>query len=185
MKSLALAPLARVPHALILMFSFSAVALAAPGHSDDHGHGGHGAGEPGNAADASRTIEVLMYDNYYEPEDISVEAGETVRFVVRNEGMLVHEFNIGTAEMHAAHQDEMQMMVEHGVIQGDTINREMMKMDMGGGETMEHDDPNSVLLEPGKTEEIVWTFTEATDLEFACNVPGHYDAGMYGALTIE
>jgi uncharacterized cupredoxin-like copper-binding protein len=87
--------------------------------------------------------------------------------------------------MHAAHQDEMMMMVEHGIIQGDTLNREMMKMDMGNGHTMEHDDPNSVLLEPGKTAEIVWTFGESADLEFACNVPGHYDAGMVGQIDIQ
>lgn len=173
-----------VPLIASLILSLSGVVLAAPGHGDGH-HGDSSIGQPGEAAEASRTIEVAMYDNYYEPEEISVETGETVRFVVKNEGMLVHEFNIGTAAMHAAHQDEMMMMVEHGVIQGDTINHEMMKMDMGDGQTMEHDDPNSVLLEPGKTEEIVWTFTEATDLEFACNVPGHYDAGMYGALMIE
>lgn len=172
-----------------LVLALPVAALAGPGQAAGHDHGGHhtGAevGKPGKASEASRTVEVVMYDNYYEPESITVDAGETVRFVVRNEGMLVHEFNIGTAAMHAAHQEEMQMMVEHGVIQGDSINREMMKMDMGGGKTMEHDDPNSVLLEPGKTGEIVWTFADAVDLEFACNVPGHYDAGMYGSLTIE
>lgn len=167
--------------------SLSSVALAAPGHGDAHGghHGDSNIGQPGKAAEASRTVEVVMYDNYYEPEEISVEEGETVRFVVKNEGMLVHEFNIGTAAMHAAHQDEMMMMVEHGIIQGDTLNREMMKMDMGNGQTMEHDDPNSVLLEPGKTAEIVWTFSESADLEFACNVPGHYDAGMVGQIEIQ
>lgn len=126
-----------------------------------------------------------MYDNYYEPENISVEAGETVRLVVKNEGMLVHEFNVGTAAMHAAHQDEMEMMVAHGVINGDSINREMMKMDMGDGKTMEHDEPNSVLLEPGKTAELVWTFSESADLEFACNIPGHYDTGMVGQIEVQ
>src|SRR3546814_18267736 len=68
---------------------------------------------------------------------------------------------------------EMMMMVEHGALEPDKINRDKMKMDMGGGKTMEHNDPNSVLLEPGETAEIVWTLTKATALEFACNVPGH------------
>ena len=68
------------------------------------------------------------------------------------------------------------------VLEADRINHERMKMDMGGGKTMEHDDPNSVLLEPGKSGEIIWKFTKATELEFACNVPGHYDAGMMGRL---
>tara|TARA_R100000322_G_scaffold154238_1_gene113007 strand:+ start:691 stop:1230 length:540 start_codon:yes stop_codon:yes gene_type:complete len=167
-----------------LTLSLSGVVLAAPGHGEGH-HADSTIGQPGEAAEASRTVEVVMYDNYYEPEEMSVKAGETVRFVIKNEGMLVHEFNIGTAAMHAAHQDEMMMMVEHGVIQGDTINHEMMKMDMGNGQTMEHDDPNSVLLEPGETAEVVWTFGESTDLEFACNVPGHYSAGMVGPIDIQ
>ena len=72
------------------------------------------------------------------------------------------------------------MMVEHGVLEADRINYERMKMKMSGGKTMEHDDPNSILLEPGKSDEIIWKFTNATEMEFACNVPGHYDAGMVG-----
>ncbi|MEX0604911.1 MAG: cupredoxin domain-containing protein [Marinobacter sp.] len=162
--------------------SFSFTSFAAPGHG---GHHGGATGEPGKAEDVSRTIEVTMFDNYYEPETISVENGETIRFKVSNEGALVHEFNIGTAAMHEAHQEEMQMMVEHGVIKGDRIDHKMMAMDMGGGHSMKHDDPNSVLMEPGDTQEIIWQFTDATDLEFACNVPGHYQAGMYGDIRFE
>ena len=158
-------------------------AQAAGGHSGGHGHG-HGLafGEGGKAAQASRTIEVTMYDNYFEPEKIQVKAGETVRFLVKNEGEFVHEFNIGTAAMHAAHHKEMEMMVEHGVLEADKINHHMMNMDMGGGRTMKHDEPNSVLLEPGQTGEVVLKFTNEMALEFACNVPGHYDSGMMGYI---
>lgn len=157
-------------------------ALAAGSHA-----GGHGFdfGKPAKASEARRTVTVVMRDNLYEPEAISVQAGETVRFVVKNEGQFVHEFNIGTAAMHAEHQKEMAMMVDHGVLEPDRINRERMKMDMGGGKTMAHDDPNSLLLEPGKSGEIVWTFTNATELEFACNIPGHYDAGMVGRMSVK
>lgn len=170
---------------LLTSLAFAAFATGAMAAGEHGGHhGGGAAGEQGNPADVSRTIEVTMLDNYFEPESIAVQAGETVRFRVTNEGGLVHEFNIGTAAMHEAHQDEMQMMVDHGVIKGDRLDREMMNMDMGD-HSMKHDDPNSVLLEPGETAEIVWKFTEATNLEFACNVPGHYSAGMYGDLTVE
>jgi len=162
--------------------SMSATAFAAGSHG-----GGHGAsiGEPGNAGDVSRTVQVEMHDNYYEPEAIEVARGETVRFVIENKGRLVHEFNIGTPEMHEAHQDEMKMMVEHGVIQGGTLNRQMMEMDMGNGHSMKHDDPNSVLLEPGEKKEIVWTFSTRTNMEFACNIPGHYQSGMYGDVNFD
>ena len=157
------------------------------GHMDEKNGHGHSLdfGEAGKATDVSRTIEVIMQENYYTPEKIDVKAGETIRFKIINKGELVHEFNLGTANMHAAHQKEMEMMVEHGVLEVDKINHNMMKMDMGGGKTMEHDDPNSVLLEPGKSGEVIWKFSKATDLEFACNVPGHYESGMMGKMQVK
>jgi uncharacterized cupredoxin-like copper-binding protein len=149
----------------------------------EHG-GGHGAkssiGTAGKAASATRTININMLDNLYEPKEIVVKEGETIRFIVKNSGELVHEFNIGTSAMHTAHQKEMEMMVDHGALEPDKINHAKMKMDMGGGKTMMHNDPNSILLEPGKTGEVIWKFSNASKIEFACNVPGHYDAGMMG-----
>ncbi len=148
--------------------------------------GGHGAkmtiGEAGKAEDAKRTVEVKMFDNYYQPESISIKEGETVRFVVKNEGELVHEFAVGTAAMHAGHQKEMMMMMEHGALEPDKINHQVMNMPMAGGHVMKHNDPNSILLEPGKSGEIIWKFAKAIDIEFACNVPGHYEAGMMGNI---
>lgn len=155
----------------------------------DAGHNSvmHGAniGKPGNISDVRKTVEIVMQDNFYEPEKVVVLGGETVRFVIRNEGEFVHEFNIGTVAMHATHQKEMAMMVEHGALEADKINMHMMEMDMGNGMTMKHDDPNSVLLEPGKTAEIIWTFPENAELEFACNVPGHYESGMMGQIKFQ
>jgi uncharacterized cupredoxin-like copper-binding protein len=163
----------------------TSAAFAGAGHSGGHGPASASSfGEPGDAAAVSRTLEVEMLDNYYEPESITVEAGETIRFVIRNEGGFVHEFNIGTPEMHAAHQDEMMMMVQHGVLLPDRIDHaaaEAMQASMGHGK---HDDPNSALLEPGASAEIVWRFPRGGVIEFACNVPGHYDAGMAGEFEI-
>jgi uncharacterized cupredoxin-like copper-binding protein len=166
-----------------LAASIATAAHAAGNHSG--GHHSSAIGEPGKAADATRMIEIVMQDNNYEPESITVSKGETVRFVISNKGEFVHEFNIGTAAMHAEHQKEMLTMKEHGVLEADKIHHDRMKMDMGGGKTMEHNDPNSVLLEPGKTAEIVWTFNANGDLEFACNVPGHYESGMVGTFEMK
>ena len=47
-----------------------------------------------------------------------------------------------------------------------------------------HDEANSVLLEPGKSGEVIWTFPEHAELEFACNVPGHYETGMHGKVKL-
>lgn len=125
-----------------------------------------------------------MFDNYYKPKSLNILEGETVRFVVENAGEFVHEFNIATAKMHEAHRPEMLMMFEHGVLEPDRINREAAKaMQASMGHGM-HDEPNSVLLEPGKTGEIIWTFPEKTKLEFACNIPGHYETGMRGDIRL-
>ncbi len=171
--------------ALAAALFIPAGAFAAGAHSG--GRGAPAVGEPGKAADAGRTIDVVMHDNYYEPGSIEVEAGETVRLRVRNAGALVHEFNIGTAARHAAHQDEMQMMMDHGVLMPDRVDMkaaERMQATMGHGM---HEDPNSVLLAPGETGEIVWTFPQDADvqLEFACNVPGHYQSGMTGEVELK
>ena len=158
----------------------TATAFAAGSHQGGHHH--FEFGEPGKSEEVTRTIRVELEDIYFEPESIQVKAGETIRFILTNVGELVHEFNIGTPHMHAEHQEEMQMMVDHGVLEADKINHERMKMQMEDGTTMEHDDPNSVLLEPQQTSEIIWKFAQPQELEFACNIPGHYDAGMAGSF---
>jgi len=157
---------------------------AAGAHSGGHGEK-TSIGEPGKADKVTRTIEIKMFDNYYEPEKLSIKEGETIRFVVKNAGEFVHEFAIGTTAMHASHQKEMMMMMEHGALEPDRINHNMMKMDMGGGKSMDHNDPNSILLEPGKSGEVVWKFSKTSAIEFACNVPGHYDAGMMGNILFK
>ena len=174
--------------ALVLALGLVISATPVSADANKHGHGGGHAnikkiGMAGDAAKVTRTIKVVMHDNYYEPENISVKEGETVRFLIRNAGEFVHEFNIATGPMHVAHQPEM-MMVEHGALEPDGINHTRMKMDMGGGKTMEHNAPNSVLLEPKESKKIIWKFDTDAKLEFACNVPGHYESGMVGKISI-
>jgi uncharacterized cupredoxin-like copper-binding protein len=171
----------------IAISTFSATLLLGTAQTWAAGvHGGGGGqssiGTAGKAASVTRNINIKMMDNFFEPKEISVKEGETIRFIVKNAGELVHEFNIGTTAIHGAHEKEMEMMVEHGALEPDKINHAKMKMDMGGGKTMGHSDPNSVLLEPEKSGEVIWKFSEASKIEFACNVPGHYDAGMTGAI---
>ena len=79
-------------------------------------------GSKGDPNDVSRIIEVKMYDNYYEPNSIQVKQGETVKIIVKNLGELVHEYNIGTKEMHIEHQPEMARLIEHEILLGDRID---------------------------------------------------------------
>lgn len=167
----------------------SSPAWAAGNHAGGHGHGQAAAiGEAGKATHVTRTVGVTMGDNFFEPESITAKAGETVRFVVKNGGEFLHEFNIATPAMHAAHQKEMAAMAEHGMLTPTEMKTEMPHMDhskMGSAmPMMTHDDPNSILLKPGETRELIWKFADTTGLEFACNVPGHYESGMVGKVVL-
>ncbi|MBC3479915.1 cupredoxin family protein [Pseudomonas sp. SWRI77] len=145
-------------------------------------------GEPAPAAKATRTVEVVLKDIAFEPKRLHAKAGETVRFVLINEGKLPHEFNLGDKAMHAEHQKQMVAMqgklftagMHHeGMDHGQMDHGQMGHADHG------HDAGNTVLVQPGQRAELTWTFRKSAPIEFACNVPGHYQAGMVGPLTIE
>ena len=139
-------------------------------------------GEKGDPNKIDRVIEVEMHDNYYYPTQIDVKKGETIKFVVKNLGELVHEYNIGTREMHIKHQPEMAKLVEHEILLSDKIDHKKMKEMAKKDHSMAHKHANSVLLEPRDTGEIIWKFSTSAKLEIACNVPGHYEAGMIAKI---
>lgn len=144
----------------------SGAAFAAGNHAGGHGHGhgdeGTAIGKPGVAAKATRTITVKMSDIMrYTPSDIQVKQGETVRFVIKNLGKLKHELSLGTEKELLEHLEQMKKFPD-----------------------MEHDEPSKVTLAPGKQGEIVWQFTKAGTVNFACLMPGHYEAGMKGAVKV-
>jgi uncharacterized cupredoxin-like copper-binding protein len=117
------------------------------------------AGEP---KAAKRTIVISMTDNMrFSPDRLEVKQGETVRFVVKNTGKVMHELVIGTKKE----------LDEHAAM--------MMKFP-----GMEHDEPYMTHVAPGKTGEIVWTFNRAGDFDFACLIAGHYQAGMVGKIKV-
>lgn len=119
-------------------------------------------GIAGDAKAAKRTIEVQMLDSMrFVPEKIDVKQGETVRFVVKNGGQVMHEFVIGTRQENDAHAE---MMMKHP--------------------GMEHDEPYMAHVAPGKTGEIVWTFNRPGEFDFACLIAGHYQAGMVGRISV-
>lgn len=155
--------------------SIGAAAYAGPGHQGQEGHGSHGhaagakdshdsaAGKPGDASKVSRTVPVDMVDSMrFNPESISVKAGETVRFVVQNSGKIKHEMVIGSIAELKEHAEMMRKMPE-----------------------MEHADENAVTVDPGKKGEIIWQFTKAGKVDFACLQPGHYEAGMKGQVEVK
>lgn len=161
---------------LPLLCAFSLPALADTGH--------FAFGHPAQAQAASRTVEIILGDMYYQPTSVQVKAGETLRFVLKNQGQLAHEFSLGDAAMHAEHQKQMLAMqsMGHGAMEHGQMGHDMAGMEHGA---MSHADANTVSLQPGETAELTWTFARAQGLQFACNIPGHYQAGMVGTLEVD
>jgi len=132
------------------------------GHSGDGGHA-QGVGKPGDPQKVSRAINVVMSDDMqFTPAQVDVKRGETIRFVVRNAGQTKHEMVIASMAELKQHVKTMRKMPG-----------------------MEHDDPNQVTLAPGETGELIWQFTKAGTVEFACLQPGHFEAGMIGKVSVK
>ena len=140
-------------------------------------------GVKGNEDNVDRVIKVLMYDNYYQPDNFKIKKNETIKFIVENKSQLVHEFNIATKEMHLKHQPEMMMMMENEILLVDKIDKKKMMEMSKKNPAMAHSHSNSVLLSPGEKAELIWKFTNTVDIEAACNVPGHYDVGMIAKIN--
>jgi uncharacterized cupredoxin-like copper-binding protein len=120
-------------------------------------------GIAGDAKQAKRTIQISMSDAMrFTPDKVAVKQGETVKFVITNNGKIMHEFVIGTKKELDAHAA---MMVKFP--------------------TMEHSEPYMAHVAPGKKGEIVWTFNTAGEFDFACLIAGHYQAGMVGKITVK
>jgi len=170
---------------ILVLGALPALAMAGGDHAGGHGmsdghvmeqqHGSHdmrgmshdsheaGAGRPGDPARVSRTIEVTMGDTMrFEPDHLKFKAGETVRFVVRNDGKIRHEMVLGTVAELKEHADMMRTMP-----------------------AMQHADPNMISLAPGEQGDVVWQFDRSGAFDFACLVPGHLEAGMTGKIEVE
>ena len=160
---------------ILMLVCAPALTFAAGEHSGGHGMGGHsmgghsmgghsmsGVGKPGDPAKVDRTIEVVMDDTMrFNPAQIDVKAGETIRFFVRNSGKIPHEMVIGSLEDLKAHAEEMKKMPG-----------------------MQHVEPNMITLKAGQRGGLVWTFDKAGTVDFACLIPGHMEAGMVGKVTV-
>ena len=148
---------------ITVTFALALAAQASFAHDDHaHGHDNEAIGKPGTAAAPTRTVNVNMTDNMrFTPSNIVAKQGETIRFVIKNSGGIKHEFVLGTEKELKEHYEVMKKNPE-----------------------MEHSDPNMITLAGGQTGEVVWQFTKAGKIDFACLQPGHYDAGMKGKVAV-
>jgi uncharacterized cupredoxin-like copper-binding protein len=154
------APLSRL--ALLAFLACVHPAWASKGEPG-HTHGPADAiGVAGKASEAKRTVKVDMNDAMrFVPANFEVKQGETVRFLITNSGRVKHEFVLGTEKDLKEHYELMKKFPE-----------------------MEHDEPNMVTVDPGRTGEVIWRFTKAGKVDVGCLQPGHYDAGMKAVISV-
>jgi len=148
---------------LITLCALCAALPFYPAHADSGAQFDFGA--PASAAQVTRTIHVSADDNMrlvFDAEDLHY--GDVVRFVVSNHGKMKHEFGVADEAGQREHAAEMMHMPD-----------------------MMHDDPNVIALDPGATRSLIWSFKHVRhgQLVFACNVPGHYAAGMVKRITLK
>ena len=148
--------------AMLLSGSFSSIALAGGSHGDDD-HEGSPVGQLAMASQATKTIRVSAMDTmrYKFSPQLDLQEGDIVRFVISNEGKISHEFSIGDKKEQKAH-------------------REMMRKMPG----MVHADGNTITIKQGETSELTWQFKGDKEVIFACNIPGHFEAGMFAKVKI-
>lgn len=144
------------------LIGFIAVEKALFAHDAPH----FSAGEPGNAKRVFRTIAVTMTERdgkmLFSPSRIEVKRNEQIKFVLTNAGYLDHEFMIATPEENKKHAEVMQKFPD-----------------------MVHEDPNGRTVKTKQKGELIWRFTKPGTFEFACLIPGHYEAGMYGTIVVK
>ena len=119
-------------------------------------------GREGDPKKATRTIKITMDDTMrYTPDTISVKQGETIRLVIENKGKTLHELVMGSEKELKEHAELMKKFPD-----------------------MEHSAPYMAHVGTGKQREIIWEFNRPGDVLFGCLMPGHYEAGMAGKITV-
>ncbi len=112
---------------------------------------------------AKRTITVEMSDAMrFTPAEITLKRGESVRFVIKNGGRMMHEMVLGTEAELKQHAELMKRFPD-----------------------MEHDAPHMAHVGPGQTGEIGWQFTRTGVFYYGCLLPGHFEAGMVGKIIVK
>jgi uncharacterized cupredoxin-like copper-binding protein len=156
------------PAALACAIAVLVAIPMASAHNDNHNKPGPAAtnvepfGQPGSAKNVTRTVEITLTDAMrFIPSTLTFKRGDTVRLHISNAGKLTHEFVLGTKEEIAEHAEMMRQMPD-----------------------MVHSDASAVRIAPGHAADIVWQFSKAGDFLFACLVPGHWEAGMQGSVTV-
>jgi len=105
------------------------------------------------------TVTVAIHYSEFSMSTLKVHAGSTVRFLVRNDDPIAHEFVVGDAAVHARHQR--------------------------GTHPAHPPVPGEVSIDAGQLGETFYRFDRPGKYLFACHLPGHLAFGMRGWVEVE
>ena len=141
-----------------------------PAAEHSHADGAHEGAAPTSGPTAlliTRSVDITMDDQMrFTPATVNVREGETLRFVVHNKGQTAHEMVLGSDADIRAHAQAMQQGAGHG-------------------EGHSHGTGAAITVGAGQTGEMVVKFDQASTLQMACLIPGHYEAGMRGTVKVQ
>jgi uncharacterized cupredoxin-like copper-binding protein len=152
--------------ALAGMALLSATVWAGEGPAGHSHSDSFSAGEPGDPKQPSKIVQVTMGESdgkmLFVPARLEIKKGDQVKFMLRNNGELDHEFVLASTADNLQHAEVMKKSPD-----------------------MAHAEPNGNQLAPKKTSEIAWKFTKSGEFEYACLIPGHREAGMVGTIVVK
>tara|TARA_R100000306_G_scaffold42747_2_gene41394 strand:- start:291 stop:764 length:474 start_codon:yes stop_codon:yes gene_type:complete len=112
-------------------------------------------GMAAEAEQSDQTVTLVLSDDMrFSPSNITVREGDTVTFRLKNEGVMMHEFVLGTKAT----------LAEHAAL--------MVKFP-----GVEHSEAYMAHVPPGEVREVNWTFDKPGGFDFACLIAGHYQVG--------
>ena len=105
-----------------------------------------------------RTVEIEIHYSHFDPEHITVTAGQAVRFVLVNADPIDHEWIVGDDALHQRHRT--------------------------GTEPSHGARPTEQTILAGQRIETIVTFDTPGELTYICHLPRHEAYGMKGTVTV-
>ncbi len=116
----------------------------------------------GGSGSKTVDVQVTLSDFKIQSSLTDFQSGVAYHFIIKNDGSVAHEFRIIPPMSSQSTQEQI------------------------SSATLAYVDQSQ--LQPGQTATLDYTFTQAYSagqLEFACHLPGHYDAGMHLGITVK
>ncbi len=117
-----------------------------------------GGDDPSVLGPGPATVTVEVEHSAFRLDDVRVVEGTEVHFVLDNGDPIGHELIVGPPDVHRRHE--------------------------GGHEASHPPRPGEVSVGPGEVAGTTYTFDEPGEVGYACHLPGHYDYGMRGTITV-